>query len=1081
MSLNIGTLVGYLELDDSKFNRKADQADRKVQALKLHLEALSKTNPKLNVDVETRQLDELQARIADLKVKAATDPLKYRVDLVQAMAELDRLQLKVRSIHNAEIKVNVNDREALAKLDAIDKKAKAVNGGFGALGTSLVALGPALVPITASAAGLVAALSVPLATAGGGLTLFGLLAGKQISQTNTVATQLASLAKSAQNATTAATRNKAVAQYTKLYDSLSQSQLQFIANERKLRTAFGTLTSDHTMFGPINQGVSILSGILPKLRPLLDATGSALGVVLGHIDTAVKSGEFDKFIAGFSKLAGPSITMGLDALGQFGKGLVGLGAAFGPLSLTVLGAIDKMATSFGKFGAGASSNSGVQAFIAYIEKEGPIVADTLGHVVLALVHIGVAAAPWGGTVLRGLDLLAKLISAIPTPLLTPLVTGLLGATVALKAMKAVGGLSVLGEGMTVIGGFAQSGALQSLGSGIEGIGTRLSTSKLAMGSFAAGLAGLTVASQSSSGAVNVLGDTASGALLGFGVGGPIGAAVGGLGGLVVGLTTALGNNASAFHAATPDVEAWTQAVLKGGAAGRDAQRQLVLQSLQASNLIPDGRKAGFSLPQLISGGMNGSLGKSFTAKYAADLRQIRAINDQIIRQGGDPSGTSAQQAQLKALQGQQQALSKLIVEYGAISDKLHAGAERAWQDIQGPKGYATALNKLPKSVQTQINAMNVEPSTQAVINLAAKYHATPKEVQTYLHVLGVDESLRQIQAAIDKANRLDRTPAILRVFADTSAARAAIAGLQHYASSLPSLYNMVFSGKTHKAAGGIIAGPGSGTSDSIPAMVSNGEFVVNAKATAQHRQLLEAINAQHFASGGYVTPTPAQLAASLGALPSNSKHHKKPAVHKPNLAPTRLLLSNMQAELSGVNAMLAQAQAWATGFGGNVFGAQLTLPSVSQQVMINGTPVTINSSGQPVTASSSPSQVLAAMFAYQRNELSQAKQVSRDVTRLRKAGVSKSLIAQMQAAGAAGVQEIHALASGSTSQIRQFNSLATQTGSTLDNIGAEATSGRTYSSLQQQKLDDQRLVSGIKKAIAGGVPVVVVHGSLRPV
>ncbi|MDX3073590.1 hypothetical protein [Streptomyces sp. MI02-7b] len=55
------------------------------------------------------------------------------------------------------------------------------------------------------------------------------------------------------------------------------------------------------------------------------------------------------------------------------------------------------------------------------------------------------------------------------------------------------------------------------------------------------------------------------------------------------------------------------------------------------------------------------------------------------------------------------------------------------------------------------------------------------------------------------------------------------------------------------AGGGAISGPGSATSDSIPAMLSNGEFVVNAAATKRNRGLLEAINSgtvQHFAKGG---------------------------------------------------------------------------------------------------------------------------------------------------------------------------------------------------------------------------------------
>ncbi len=57
------------------------------------------------------------------------------------------------------------------------------------------------------------------------------------------------------------------------------------------------------------------------------------------------------------------------------------------------------------------------------------------------------------------------------------------------------------------------------------------------------------------------------------------------------------------------------------------------------------------------------------------------------------------------------------------------------------------------------------------------------------------------------------------------------------------------------AEGGRVSGPGTSTSDSIPAMLSDGEFVINAKATARHLPLLEAINegkVSRFASGGLV-------------------------------------------------------------------------------------------------------------------------------------------------------------------------------------------------------------------------------------
>ncbi|ONN68135.1 phage tail tape measure C-terminal domain-containing protein [Herbaspirillum sp. VT-16-41] len=104
-------------------------------------------------------------------------------------------------------------------------------------------------------------------------------------------------------------------------------------------------------------------------------------------------------------------------------------------------------------------------------------------------------------------------------------------------------------------------------------------------------------------------------------------------------------------------------------------------------------------------------------------------------------------------------------------------------------------------------------------------------------------------------------------------ARAAVSGVMGYLTSIAGAY---FGGPSAAAAapgagdilggaiqfaanGGYISGPGTGTSDDIPARLSDGEFVVNAAATARNRSLLEAINSGRrstgelrFAAGGYV-------------------------------------------------------------------------------------------------------------------------------------------------------------------------------------------------------------------------------------
>ncbi len=76
------------------------------------------------------------------------------------------------------------------------------------------------------------------------------------------------------------------------------------------------------------------------------------------------------------------------------------------------------------------------------------------------------------------------------------------------------------------------------------------------------------------------------------------------------------------------------------------------------------------------------------------------------------------------------------------------------------------------------------------------------------------------------------------------------------------------------ATGGVISGPGTGRSDSILARVSNGEFIVNAAATAKHLPILKAINDNalpRFADGGAV----AGAAQSIGGV-----------VNAPTIAPT---------------------------------------------------------------------------------------------------------------------------------------------------------------------------------------------------
>jgi TP901 family phage tail tape measure protein len=104
----------------------------------------------------------------------------------------------------------------------------------------------------------------------------------------------------------------------------------------------------------------------------------------------------------------------------------------------------------------------------------------------------------------------------------------------------------------------------------------------------------------------------------------------------------------------------------------------------------------------------------------------------------------------------------------------------------------------------------------------------------------VAHSLDQSHARLTQTFNAEKTAVSQLASAYTNAARAA-------SSLIMNNPGMVLPGRTPKkfAEGGIISGPGTGTSDSIPAMVSNGESIIPAKQTKKYRSLIQGMIADN--------------------------------------------------------------------------------------------------------------------------------------------------------------------------------------------------------------------------------------------
>lgn len=120
-----------------------------------------------------------------------------------------------------------------------------------------------------------------------------------------------------------------------------------------------------------------------------------------------------------------------------------------------------------------------------------------------------------------------------------------------------------------------------------------------------------------------------------------------------------------------------------------------------------------------------------------------------------------------------------------------------------------------------------------------------------------------------------------------------------------------FTGVQPFADGGHVAGAGGPTDDKIPAMLSNGEYVVNAASTKKHRALIEAINTgkvKHLADGGLVTPqmVPTPVAPALAAKTSRDANSNQPGVLQVHISGANGDEHVRSLVKQGVNSGLAQ-------------------------------------------------------------------------------------------------------------------------------------------------------------------------------
>lgn len=461
-------------------------------------------------------------------------------------------------------------------------------------------------------------------------------------------------------------------------------------------------------------------------------------------------------------------------------------------------------------------------------------------------------------------------------------------------------------------------------------------------------------------------------------------------------------------------------------------------------------------------------------------RNNQSALDGIAQAAQNAAGSIFEQTgnQQSATAAMEQGRSALVAALGQYGITGQAAQDYADKIIGTPTDWATTF---------QNNAPEAASKTS---DYQQRLNALPKEKRTQ-----VNAATAQAQSAIQGVlNSLG----LVRSKTITITTNRVTVGT-------PENTNGVF--KNKKAYGGYISGPGTGTSDSIPAMLSNGEYVIRERSVSKYGTgFLDAVNAGRYADGGLVHLAGGGSAeAAQKAAEARAKAAKERAEARQKAEAARLSrLSDIYGFRTGVRtgsltgqSAVSQAFQIATDSKyperfrlsvARVAGASekhlLSLEKQSDKAAKAVDRASDKLDGLKSSASSMSSSVSGKLSDFSYGDYGSSSSLLRGLTSragklkqfqsllvtLRKNGLAPALLNEVASLGVdEGLPLARSLAASSKSQIAAINTQYGSVGKTSAQIGnqvADANFGKLIDAAEKQLRSANRNATSITRAIA---------------
>lgn len=783
--------------------------------------------------------------------------------------------------------------ESIGKLgkdsDTTGKQIDKLSGRLRLFAEAAVTLGPALIPVGAAAVPALAALATGLGAAAGAAGVAVLaFQGVGDALNSMDAYQLEPTAENLDKMNAAlAALGPAGADFARYLDGL----------EPKLHALQETARAG--LFPGLQDGIENLMPLLPQVERIIGEIATGMGRLSAEAGQALAGNGFSAFFDYLEASAAPTMAAFAHATGNVARGLADLVVAFGPLTADFSRGLEDMTHSFADWSAGLSETQGFRDFVDYIRESGPMVADLLGSVSEAFVGIIRAAAPVGQTVVPILTALADVLAAVAN---SPVGPGLFTAAAGFLALSRA--VKIVGPSLS-----SMSDAFLDLRTSPDRAATAMQrfsgVAKMAAGG--AGMALFISSLHESSRELATFEGAAGGALAGFSVGGPWGAAIGGAVG-------ALGSLAKANTDTSGYVIALTSSLNSQTGALTENSRAVAAKALEDAGALKLAQSLGVSLSEatdIVLGNKDAmaELTDEFTKYNNVTDPASGAVDSTLVKQredaahllsvltdlGGATETTVAAQKRMAAATGEYGAAAgKATAQTKGQAEALSQARSAARQTADAFFGLGKGLDNAKLSFKGWLHQLEAQAEALRNFRLNAEKAADKGLRQGLIKALeeaGPAGALRMKQLAsatdeqIARANRawkrgqdeirkytdaIGGVPPAVTTNVNLNGIPSAMAQLRSVQMALNAIHDKTIhvdivrgsdsgvpyiSGGQHHARGGKVVGPGGPREDKIPAMLSNGEFVVNAAATSRHLAELHRINAIGLAAGGTVTST----------------------------------------------------------------------------------------------------------------------------------------------------------------------------------------------------------------------------------